>query len=76
MDSRFDRPSQKLPNVVLANRSLVLAVAVNHHALRDLHPKIYALNGLRMVVIQRIFERSIKNNFSLVEHYPPITEAF
>ena len=33
IDNKLEKPSQKLPNVVLAKRALDLDVAVNHQAL-------------------------------------------
>ncbi len=35
MESKLDKPSQKLPKNVRENLALVLAVAVNHHTLLD-----------------------------------------
>ena len=43
-NNRFAIPNQRLPITVLENLALVLAVAVNHHALLVLNP--YLINFL------------------------------
>ena len=74
MDSKFDKPSQKLPSIVLAKRSLVRAVAVNHQARRVLQPTLTALTTMFMVIRQRLIEWTIVFNLPLIKYQAATAE--
>ena len=88
MENKLDKPSQKLPNKVRENLARVRDVAVNHQTRRILHASrsvegevdlkrvaIDLLCLLRLVIVsQRRFKRTIKNNSSLVKDHPSLTK--
>ena len=51
IDNKFEKPSQKLPRVVLANRALDLEVAVYHQALLVLNINFRLFNNIYIVII-------------------------
>ena len=54
MDNKFDKPSQKLPSVVLANLALDLEVAVYHQARLVLKANLKLSNNIFTIIVMRM----------------------
>ena len=89
IDNKFEKPSQKLPRVVLANLALDLEVAVYHHALLVLNANLKLFNTIlellnniltviimSMIIIQGSIQRSIKGYRSMTKYNTSITKLF
>ena len=82
MRSFFEKPSQKLPKVVLANLALDLDVAVYHQALLVLKANFKLLSNIFtivimcMIIIQSSIKRSIVYNRSMTKYNTSITKLF
>lgn len=51
MDNKFEKPNQKLPNVVLANLALDLELAVYHQALLVLKASLKLSNNIFTIIV-------------------------
>ena len=54
IDNKLDKPSQKLPSVVLAKRALDLELAVYHQAFLVLKANLKLSNNIFTIIIMRM----------------------
>jgi len=77
MESKLDKPSQKLPKNVRENLALVLAVAVNHHTRLEVQAYLQELRILSaMIKAKSLFNCTIKNNAALLKNQPALAKTF
>lgn len=77
MESKLDKPSQKLPKNVRENLALVLAVAVNHQTRLEAQAYLQELKILSaMIKAKGLFNCTIKNNAALLKYQTALAKTF